>query len=53
MLVCIFGTPFSFAASIYGRWLIGLSGCKWYGFANSLFGKSLTFSLSLSQDCLV
>ncbi|XP_041949528.1 teleost multiple tissue opsin 3b [Alosa alosa] len=38
MLVCIFGTPFSFAASIYGRWLIGLSGCKWYGFANSLFG---------------
>ncbi|KAL2094697.1 hypothetical protein ACEWY4_009416 [Coilia grayii] len=38
MLVCIFGTPFSFAASIYGRWLIGLSGCKWYGFANSFFG---------------
>lgn len=49
MLVCIFGTPFSFAASIYGRWLIGLSGCKWYGFANALFGKSHTFSLTLSR----
>ncbi|KAG7465114.1 hypothetical protein MATL_G00172730 [Megalops atlanticus] len=39
MLVCIFGTPFSFAASLHGRWLIGHHGCKWYGFANSLFGE--------------
>uniref|UniRef100_A0A8C3AY75 Teleost multiple tissue opsin 3a n=1 Tax=Cyclopterus lumpus TaxID=8103 RepID=A0A8C3AY75_CYCLU len=28
ILVCVFGTPFSFAR-----------GCKWYGFANSLFGE--------------
>ena len=48
MLVCIFGTPFSFAASIYGRWLIGLSGCKWYGFANALFDESLLFIISFS-----
>uniref|UniRef100_A0A8C3ATV9 Teleost multiple tissue opsin 3a n=1 Tax=Cyclopterus lumpus TaxID=8103 RepID=A0A8C3ATV9_CYCLU len=27
ILVCVFGTP----------WLIGERGCKWYGFANSLF----------------
>lgn len=39
VLVCVFGTPFSFAASLRGRWLIGEFGCKWYGFANSLFGK--------------
>lgn len=39
ILVCVFGTPFSFAASLHGRWLIGEHGCKWYGFANSLFGK--------------
>lgn len=38
-LVCVFGTPFSFAASVHGRWLIGDYGCKWYGFANSLFGE--------------
>lgn len=38
VLVCVFGTPFSFAASLHGRWLIGEGGCKWYGFANSLFG---------------
>lgn len=39
VLVCVFGTPFSFAASLHGRWLIGEYGCKWYGFANSLFGE--------------
>ncbi|TNN25824.1 Melanopsin-A [Liparis tanakae] len=39
ILVCVFGTPFSFAASLHGRWLIGERGCKWYGFANSLFGE--------------
>ncbi|CAH2330570.1 pinopsin-like isoform X1, partial [Pelobates cultripes] len=37
LLVCIFGTPFSFAASVSGGWLIGQQGCKWYGFCNSLF----------------
>lgn len=39
ILVCLFGTPFSFASSLYGKWLLGYHGCKWYGFANSLFGK--------------
>lgn len=39
LLVCLLGTPFSFAASTQGRWLIGAKGCVWYGFANSLFGK--------------
>nr|XP_020479761.1 pinopsin-like isoform X1 [Monopterus albus] len=38
LLVCVLGTPFSFAASTQGRWLIGEKGCVWYGFANSLFG---------------
>ncbi|CAB1333141.1 unnamed protein product, partial [Coregonus sp. 'balchen'] len=47
MLVCIFGTPFSFAASLYGRWLIGDQGCKWYGFANSLFGIVSRVSLAV------
>jgi len=39
LLVCVFGTPFSFAANLHGRWLIGPRGCQWYAFANSLFGK--------------
>ncbi|KAF3694046.1 Pinopsin Pineal gland-specific opsin [Channa argus] len=47
ILVCVFGTPFSFAASLQGRWLIGDYGCKWYGFANSLFGIVSLVSLSL------
>uniref|UniRef100_A0A8C7U395 Teleost multiple tissue opsin 3b n=1 Tax=Oncorhynchus mykiss TaxID=8022 RepID=A0A8C7U395_ONCMY len=47
MLVCIFGTPFSFAASLYGRWLIGDQGCKWYGFANTLFGIVSLASLAV------
>uniref|UniRef100_A0A4W5K7B8 Teleost multiple tissue opsin 3a n=1 Tax=Hucho hucho TaxID=62062 RepID=A0A4W5K7B8_9TELE len=41
ILACIFGTPFSFAASIQGRWFIGHHGCKWYGFANSFFCATL------------
>uniref|UniRef100_A0AAQ5Z8C8 G-protein coupled receptors family 1 profile domain-containing protein n=1 Tax=Amphiprion ocellaris TaxID=80972 RepID=A0AAQ5Z8C8_AMPOC len=28
LLVCVLGTPFSFAASTQGRWLIGEGGCK-------------------------
>ncbi|XP_061105274.1 pinopsin-like [Conger conger] len=47
MLVCIFGTPFSFAASLYGSWLIGHHGCKWYGFANALFGIVSLVSLAI------
>ncbi|XP_029970415.1 teleost multiple tissue opsin 3a [Salarias fasciatus] len=47
ILVCVFGTPFSFAASLHGRWLIGEYGCKWYGFANSLFGIVSLVSLSI------
>uniref|UniRef100_A0A672HEN6 Teleost multiple tissue opsin 3b n=1 Tax=Salarias fasciatus TaxID=181472 RepID=A0A672HEN6_SALFA len=35
MLVCVFGTPLSFAASVRGRWLTGTHGCRWYGFSNS------------------
>uniref|UniRef100_A0A3P9MNQ0 Teleost multiple tissue opsin 3a n=1 Tax=Oryzias latipes TaxID=8090 RepID=A0A3P9MNQ0_ORYLA len=47
ILVCVLGTPFSFAASVRGRWLIGESGCKWYAFANSLFGIVSLVSLSV------
>lgn len=47
ILVCVFGTPFSFAASLQGRWLIGEGGCKWYGFANSLFGEKSFFTTLL------
>uniref|UniRef100_A0AAR2K133 G-protein coupled receptors family 1 profile domain-containing protein n=1 Tax=Pygocentrus nattereri TaxID=42514 RepID=A0AAR2K133_PYGNA len=47
MLVCVFGTPFSFASSLYGRWLLGQHGCEWYGFANSLFGIVSLVSLSV------
>ncbi|KAM9741734.1 teleost multiple tissue opsin 3a [Menidia menidia] len=47
VLVCVFGTPFSFAASLEGRWLTGELGCKWYGFANSLFGIVSLVSLSV------
>lgn len=46
MLVCLFGTTLSFASSIRGRWLLGRSGCSWYGFINSCFGK---FSISLKK----
>ncbi|XP_067312689.1 teleost multiple tissue opsin 3a [Pseudorasbora parva] len=47
ILVCLFGTPFSFASSLYGKWLLGRHGCKWYGFANSLFGIVSLMSLSI------
>ncbi|XP_048032933.1 teleost multiple tissue opsin 3a isoform X1 [Megalobrama amblycephala] len=47
ILVCLFGTPFSFASSLYGKWLLGHHGCKWYGFANSLFGIVSLMSLSI------
>ncbi|XP_073497371.1 pinopsin-like [Phyllobates terribilis] len=47
LLVCVFGTPFSFAASVSGGWLIGQQGCKWYGFCNSLFGIVSLVSLSM------
>uniref|UniRef100_A0A8C7LBU1 G-protein coupled receptors family 1 profile domain-containing protein n=1 Tax=Oncorhynchus kisutch TaxID=8019 RepID=A0A8C7LBU1_ONCKI len=47
LLVCVVGTPFSFAASTQGRWLIGKSGCVWYGFANSLFGIVSLISLAV------
>lgn len=43
MLVCLFGTTLSFASSIRGKWLLGASGCNWYGFINSCFGRSLIF----------
>ncbi|XP_041808499.1 pinopsin-like [Chelmon rostratus] len=47
MLVCLFGTPLSFAASVRGRWLTGSYGCRWYGFSNALFGIVSLVSLSL------
>ncbi|XP_037544209.1 teleost multiple tissue opsin 3b [Nematolebias whitei] len=47
MLVCLFGTPLSFAASLRGRWLTGNYGCRWYGFCNALFGVVSLVSLSL------
>ncbi|KAM8952898.1 opsin-3-like [Pelodytes ibericus] len=47
LLVCIFGTPFSFAASVSGGWMIGQQGCKWYGFCNALFGIVSLVSLSI------
>ncbi|XP_078419759.1 pinopsin-like isoform X1 [Cetorhinus maximus] len=51
LLVCTLGTPFSFAASTQGRWLIGDAGCVWYGFANSVFGTVSLISLAiLSYD---
>ncbi|KAM9729164.1 pinopsin-like [Menidia menidia] len=47
LLVCLFGTPLSFAASVRGRWLTGPYGCRWYGFCNALFGLVSLVSLSL------
>ncbi|CAF97626.1 unnamed protein product [Tetraodon nigroviridis] len=47
LLVCVLGTPFSFAASTQGRWLIGAAGCVWYGFVNSLFGIVSLISLAV------
>ncbi|XP_056606541.1 teleost multiple tissue opsin 2a [Triplophysa dalaica] len=51
MLVCLFGTTLSFAASVRGRWLVGRHGCMWYGFVNSCFGIVSLISLAiLSYD---
>ncbi|XP_026231681.1 teleost multiple tissue opsin 2b [Anabas testudineus] len=51
MLVCMFGTTLSFASSIRGRWMLGPSGCNWYGFVNSCFGiVSLISLVILSYD---
>ncbi|XP_038672178.1 pinopsin-like [Scyliorhinus canicula] len=51
LLVCTLGTPFSFAASTQGHWLIGDAGCVWYGFANAVFGTVSLISLAiLSYD---
>uniref|UniRef100_A0A3Q3J3X3 G-protein coupled receptors family 1 profile domain-containing protein n=1 Tax=Monopterus albus TaxID=43700 RepID=A0A3Q3J3X3_MONAL len=51
MLVCLFGTTLSFASSIRGKWLLGRSGCNWYGFINSCFGiVSLISLVILSYD---
>ncbi|KAG8445447.1 hypothetical protein GDO86_010286 [Hymenochirus boettgeri] len=47
LMVCILGTPFSFAASTQGRWLLGEAGCIWYGFANTLFGTVSLVSLAV------
>ncbi|XP_036412185.1 teleost multiple tissue opsin a [Colossoma macropomum] len=47
LLVCALATPFSFAASARGRWLIGEEGCVWYGFANSLLGIVSLISLAV------
>ncbi|GAA6103829.1 teleost multiple tissue opsin 2b isoform X1 [Tachysurus ichikawai] len=41
MLVCLCGTTMSFASSVRGRWLLGRTGCMWYGFINSCFGEEL------------
>ncbi|KAK2814765.1 hypothetical protein Q7C36_023031 [Tachysurus vachellii] len=46
LLVCVLGTPFSFAASARGRWLIGARGCVWYGFINSFLGIVSLISLA-------
>ncbi|XP_062841292.1 teleost multiple tissue opsin b [Trichomycterus rosablanca] len=47
LLVCVLGTPFSFAASTRGRWLIGAAGCVWYGFINSFLGIVSLISLAV------
>ncbi|KAL2085256.1 hypothetical protein ACEWY4_018576 [Coilia grayii] len=47
LLVCVLGTPFSFAASTQGRWLIGPKGCVWYGFVNSCLGIVSLISLAV------
>ncbi|XP_060089761.1 pinopsin-like [Heteronotia binoei] len=47
MLVCISGTTISFASNIYGKWLGGEYGCRWYGFVNSCFGIVSLISLAI------
>uniref|UniRef100_A0A8C6UQY1 Teleost multiple tissue opsin b n=1 Tax=Neogobius melanostomus TaxID=47308 RepID=A0A8C6UQY1_9GOBI len=47
LLVSVLGTPFSFAASVHGRWLIGRAGCVWYGFVNACLGIVSLISLAV------
>ncbi|XP_040023686.2 teleost multiple tissue opsin b [Gasterosteus aculeatus] len=47
LLVSMVGTPFSFAASTQGRWLIGRAGCVWYGFVNACLGIVSLISLAV------
>ncbi|XP_075996508.1 pinopsin-like [Genypterus blacodes] len=47
LLVSVLGTPFSFAASTQGRWLIGRAGCVWYGFINASLGIVSLISLAV------
>ncbi|KAK9527505.1 hypothetical protein VZT92_014062 [Zoarces viviparus] len=47
LLVSMLGTPFSFAASTQGRWLIGRAGCTWYGFVNACLGIVSLISLAV------
>uniref|UniRef100_A0A3Q4AKR7 G-protein coupled receptors family 1 profile domain-containing protein n=1 Tax=Mola mola TaxID=94237 RepID=A0A3Q4AKR7_MOLML len=47
LLVSTLGTPFSFAASTQGRWLIGRAGCVWYGFVNACLGIVSLISLAV------
>ncbi|XP_070709183.1 teleost multiple tissue opsin b [Pempheris klunzingeri] len=47
LLVSVLGTPFSFAASTQGRWLIGRTGCVWYGFVNACLGIVSLISLAV------
>ncbi|XP_060625689.1 vertebrate ancient opsin-like [Anolis sagrei] len=47
MLVCISGTTLSFISNIYGRWIGGEHGCRWYGFVNSCFGIVSLISLAI------
>ncbi|XP_015279523.1 PREDICTED: pinopsin-like [Gekko japonicus] len=47
LLVCVFGTPLSFAASVHGRWLLGRAACQWYGFVNAFLGIVSLVSLSI------
>ncbi|XP_077164261.1 pinopsin-like isoform X2 [Paroedura picta] len=47
LLVCLFGTPLSFAAAVRGRWLLGHAACQWYGFANACLGIVSLVSLSI------
>lgn len=50
LLVSTLGTPFSFAASTQGRWLIGRAGCVWYGFINACLGKEVFILLFVTGD---
>uniref|UniRef100_A0A8C5HDU9 Teleost multiple tissue opsin b n=1 Tax=Gouania willdenowi TaxID=441366 RepID=A0A8C5HDU9_GOUWI len=47
LMVSVLGTPFSFAASTRGRWLIGRAGCVWYGFINACLGIVSLISLAV------